>query len=756
MAYSIFTKAFASLRRDPDLWLFSCFLCSLPLPTRKILWFVPLRGDFNEYTSVSLYLSDVLFLCLVWAWIILLYNNIIKKSIYERLTFLLRSRYRKCFAIIVFFPLLIVCWALLGMLWASAPALTGIFSIRLLGLYVLYLFIVFRVVPRGTIGCQQSGFCTDAVDSCAYVPQEAARSFSLAGRSVDNTRALPLVFLGSFNDRRVVSRELSKGCFTWNIYHGCILPIVVIGLIESIMGIAQFFVKHSLQLGSLLESELNLDTPGVAKIVIDHEKYLRAYGTFPHPNVLGGFLVFSLFATHYAFYLFHGEQKKWLWRSVLFIQYGALVLTFSKSAWLGLIGAYAVFFLQKGVFHVKHKHMYGYHNDVKSRCSTWNEFIPQKIHVLASWVGQGILQKKNIMWFLTGSQADKGVIVSRGSLEASSKSSTQKSFFQRVKNSARKYTWDINMFHVQHTIRVSLIFLILSFSLFWFYRHMNISGWFHQSVSERMVYQREALSIIHNSPIMGISGGQLVYFMEHWPSYPLMSWQLQPVHNVFLLVWAELGIVGFLFFGVFIVVHCGLIWDRIVPRGTAHKDGFSFTGNSNGQVRKNCLVTQKSQVVIESSLPEVRTGRQGCSCGTLQSELMIEGLNVSHETVRKDIFSRKKGEESSNGCMKNFLSKPDHSQVVPRETIWSQKISREECFGLWNMTQLSLIALGIISLFDHYLWDLQPGRLLLWMVLGLHAGLFVEQLCRREGCCSASSACLDDQRFSCRMEERVH
>jgi hypothetical protein len=33
-----------------------------------------------------------------------------------------------------------------------------------------------------------------------------------------------------------------------------------------------------------------------------------------------------------------------------------------------------------------------------------------------------------------------------------------------------------------------------------------------------------------------------------------------------------------------------------------------------------------------------------------------------------------------------------------------------------------LAGLGVISLFDHYLWTLAPGRILLGLVLGLWAG----------------------------------
>ena len=61
-------------------------------------------------------------------------------------------------------------------------------------------------------------------------------------------------------------------------------------------------------------------------------RLLRAYGTFPHPNILGGFLVIAILC---ARSLFH--RVSWIGRAVYFVLGIGLFLTFSRLAWLSAI-----------------------------------------------------------------------------------------------------------------------------------------------------------------------------------------------------------------------------------------------------------------------------------------------------------------------------------------------------------------------------------------------------------------------------------
>ena len=116
--------------------------------------------------------------------------------------------------------------------------------------------------------------------------------------------------------------------------------IVGTSLIQSLLGIIQYFTQHSLGLRILGEQPLNanIGMPGARRWLLDSLFHLsaqsngifRAMGTMPHPNTLGGLLALALLITLYLF-LKHRQHRKWL-----ALTYGimlfALVITFSRSA----------------------------------------------------------------------------------------------------------------------------------------------------------------------------------------------------------------------------------------------------------------------------------------------------------------------------------------------------------------------------------------------------------------------------------------
>ncbi|MBX7065958.1 MAG: O-antigen ligase family protein [Parachlamydiales bacterium] len=112
--------------------------------------------------------------------------------------------------------------------------------------------------------------------------------------------------------------------------------IAAAGLIETVVGIAQYF--HQAPLGLRFFGEVNqtsffytadgnrwwLDqffnyTP---KSVI----LMRAAGTLPHANVFGGFMLFSILATYYL------SQRKKFWLYTLPFQFFALAVSYSRAA----------------------------------------------------------------------------------------------------------------------------------------------------------------------------------------------------------------------------------------------------------------------------------------------------------------------------------------------------------------------------------------------------------------------------------------
>lgn len=122
-----------------------------------------------------------------------------------------------------------------------------------------------------------------------------------------------------------------------------VFPTALLVAIHAIVGIGQVVGQHSLGVTSLGEHVL---TPNLGVSVItadDGTRFLRAYGLADHPNILGGVLALALILIGGAAAT---ETDGWpSWRAAVFaLGTGAVLLTFSRGAWLGLLAGLAVVF----------------------------------------------------------------------------------------------------------------------------------------------------------------------------------------------------------------------------------------------------------------------------------------------------------------------------------------------------------------------------------------------------------------------------
>jgi O-antigen ligase len=260
-----------------------------------------------------------------------------------------------------------------------------------------------------------------------------------------------------------------------------LLAVIINGLFQSILAITQFIHNRSLGFRAFGESVLGLNIDGVAKIIIDGEKHIRAYGTFSHPNILAGFLLIPIFiiftelfkkfiSTRNNNYNISRETlfrrtPLWLIIIIFLVLVSGSMLTLSRSAFLGLIFGMIIF---------------------------------------------GFLNKK----------------------------------------------------YLSNYLRLSILSIILlatfSFCFFLNSNKIFVSILSTQSLEERNLYQTVARETISMHPLKGVGVGQFV-FNEIQNYLNLKSWQYQPVHNVYLLIFSELGIVGLTLFLFYLVTI--LIWD---------------------------------------------------------------------------------------------------------------------------------------------------------------------------------------------------
>jgi O-antigen ligase len=135
------------------------------------------------------------------------------------------------------------------------------------------------------------------------------------------------------------------------INRACII-ILIVALFECAVGISQYFLQHHLGLKQIGEAYFgNFPYPASfpmsdgSKWIIDRflnhsieqKNIIRSFGTFAHPNIFGGFLVFSLISTYYVFFSLTSKKMQALVGFSIFIQLFTLCLTYSRAALIGWV-----------------------------------------------------------------------------------------------------------------------------------------------------------------------------------------------------------------------------------------------------------------------------------------------------------------------------------------------------------------------------------------------------------------------------------
>jgi len=108
-------------------------------------------------------------------------------------------------------------------------------------------------------------------------------------------------------------------------------------LLQAEIAILQFINQGSIGLNIFGEETINALTRNIAKVEAFGSIFIRSYGTFSHPNILGGFLVVGIIAWIYLF-VSPSKQHGVFHRAVsligLFVVLLGLVFSFSRSAWI--------------------------------------------------------------------------------------------------------------------------------------------------------------------------------------------------------------------------------------------------------------------------------------------------------------------------------------------------------------------------------------------------------------------------------------
>lgn len=118
--------------------------------------------------------------------------------------------------------------------------------------------------------------------------------------------------------------------------------LMVSVLVQGVLGILQFSRGASLGLGFLGESQIVNGMQGSSFVTLNNEVFLRAYGTFPHPNILAGFFVLCLLI---GMFLYLNEKFEWKIGAIILGVLSSIfvIFTFSRICILLVLMVWLVF-----------------------------------------------------------------------------------------------------------------------------------------------------------------------------------------------------------------------------------------------------------------------------------------------------------------------------------------------------------------------------------------------------------------------------
>jgi len=245
------------------------------------------------------------------------------------------------------------------------------------------------------------------------------------------------------------------------------LSLSLAGALQALLALWQF-ISQEIVANKWLGLSTHLPWQNSDIVIESSGRWLRAYGAFTHPNILGGFLVICFFATIIPAFKIDGRKNtpRRIIAALLILM--GIFFSFSRSAWLALaLGM--IFIFVREIVNSKKTTAY-YRNLTK--------------YFLAPLVLAGVL------FFLY-----------------------QPLVLTRVSSADRLEA---------------------------------------NSINERLAYLSQAEEIIQNRWLAGTGIGNYTYVLyQADPAWP--AWNYQPVHNIFVLIFAELGIVGIIVFAFFLI-----------------------------------------------------------------------------------------------------------------------------------------------------------------------------------------------------------
>ncbi|OGE97756.1 MAG: hypothetical protein A3A83_04230 [Candidatus Doudnabacteria bacterium RIFCSPLOWO2_01_FULL_48_57] len=275
-----------------------------------------------------------------------------------------------------------------------------------------------------------------------------------------------------------------------------VLWLIVIGaMVQSVIGILQFQNQHSIGLKSFGETFFAPMMKGIAEFPTGETVLIRAYGTFPHPNLLGVWLFTALIS---VIWLIYAQSRQ--------------DIDISR--------------------------------ETKASVSVKNVCIETFLGVAVILISTGIvLTFSRTIWLVTALAIAALLIVSR---------LVKRKVFECMQTGQRET--GVAIYHPRR-IALVLVLLLVSLGLNWIFYGQEIKDRIRvsekhdlseeEAVVNRQLFNNIAWEAIKDHPGFGLGMRNLVVRMGEYSPERLLPHLHQPVHNLYLLITAELGLVGF-------------------------------------------------------------------------------------------------------------------------------------------------------------------------------------------------------------------
>lgn len=145
----------------------------------------------------------------------------------------------------------------------------------------------------------------------------------------------------AFNRFFILLEAITLFCFVFIFPHLKIKSIAIswvgAAALQGVFGIWQFFQQLIFANKWFGLANHSPTTAGSIILQTQSERWLRAYGSLPHPNIFGGFLVLGLIFLIYLALSAKNRQSRIFVLTSLLLIFPGLFFSFSRSAWLVLI-----------------------------------------------------------------------------------------------------------------------------------------------------------------------------------------------------------------------------------------------------------------------------------------------------------------------------------------------------------------------------------------------------------------------------------